>query len=84
MSSYRGTLVGVGEPTCEHSSDLALAAETEHVRRRDPTPFVPFALEHALDAPERPRVAALRELRGGRPALRIVARREATHQPAPS
>jgi hypothetical protein len=78
MRAHGWTLVSVGEPTREHSRDFRLAAEAEHVGRRDPAPLVTFALEHALDAPERPLVAAASELGCGRPALCVVACRKAT------
>ena len=74
--------LGIGEPACEHARHRALAAEAERVGRGDPAPLVPAAREHALEPVERAPVAGARELGSRRPALCVVARRQATHQPA--
>jgi hypothetical protein len=66
--------VAIGESTGEHTRNPGLAAEAEHVGRRGAAPLVPTALQHALDPPQRPLLADLRELGHRRPAPRVVVR----------
>src|SRR5215203_4765658 len=74
----------VDQPPGEHAGKAALAAEAEHVGGGSPALLAPPTFEHALDTAKCSLVTGPRELRRGRPALSVLARRQAADEPAAS